>query len=556
MRIGIFICHCGHNIKSTVDIDKIKEFFTGSINITSVLDYPFLCSEPGQALIKNSIKNDKLERVVIAACTKSLHQDMFKSLVRNAGLNPFLLRRIGIREHCSWVGDDIEKNTVKAIKLIKAGIYSLAHYESLEEKLVEVNKSVLILGGGISGMSAAIFLARSGMEVYIAEKENELGGHLRHIKEIWPVRKQGREIIDKMKMTLKELKNVNIFTSSRLISFCGSFGNYQATLETPEGEKKITIGGLIVAIGFSPFDPSTKPELQYGIDKRIITTLDFENNMNISFKEGDRVAILHCIGSRDDSIGKTYCSRVCCINAIKTANYIKSQNKNTYVESFYMDVRSHPRGGEEFYEDTQEKGVFFTRANISEIIPEKTGVILRGEDTLLGMPFEREFDLVILSIGLSYPEDGHEIANLLKITLDKDGFFLEAHPKLRPYDTALKGIFIAGSCSGPKDMEESINHGRASAVKLYGLLNLGYTFVEPFIANVDTKRCSGCRVCEQVCVAKAINFDGNLHIVRVEEAACMGCGLCNATCPSSAISLKGYFDSFITDEISGLLEIA
>lgn len=555
MKTGIFICHCGHNIKGTVDIERLKEYFTGLDNVTSVEDYPFMCSEPGQALIKNNIEKYGLERVIISACTKALHQDMFKNLVKEGGLNPFLLRRVSIREHCSWTGEDKEKNTLKAIRLIKAGIYTGSHYEPLEEKQVSVNKSALIIGGGISGMSAAAYLARTGMDVYLVEKQDELGGHVRLIGDVWPVRIRGREITEGIAEELKGMENVHIFTSSRLVSFGGSFGNYEATIETPEGEKKIIVGGVIVAIGFNAFDPTIKPELQYGKDTRVVTTLEMEEGIrDLSLKEGARVAILHCIGSRDETIGRLYCSRICCINAIKTAQIIRERIKDSYVESFYMDVRSHPRGGEEFYEDTQEKGVFFTRASISEIIPETHALVLRGEDTLLGIPFEREFDLVVLSIGMSPPEDNQKIAGLLKITLDKDRFFLEAHPKLRPYDTALKGIFIAGTCSGPKDMEESINHGRASAVKLYGLLNLGYTFIEPFVAYVDEKRCSGCRMCEQACVAKAIKFDENLHIVRVEEAACMGCGLCNATCPSSAISLKGYKDTMIDDEISALIE--
>jgi len=233
---------------------------------------------------------------------------------------------------------------------------------------------------------------------------------------------------------------------------------------------------------------------------------------------------------------------------------IRERYADSYVESFYMDMRAHPRGAEEFFEDTQEKGVLFTRGNIGEIVPAPTGVLLKGEDTLLGETFEREFDLVVLSIGMSYPVDSQKLATLLKISLDKDRFFLEAHIKLRPFDTAVKGIFIAGSCSGPKDMEESINHGRASALKLYGLLNLGYAFVDPFISFVDPKRCSGCRMCEQACFSKAIKYDEEKKVVHVEEAACQGCGLCNATCPSSAISLRGYYDAILDDEISAFLE--
>jgi heterodisulfide reductase subunit A len=506
-------------------------------------------------MIRESIEKQGLDRVLIASCTPSLHGELFKDLLKKSELNPFLLRRVSIREHCSWVGDDVETNTEKAKRLILAGLYSAAHYVPLEEKVVDVTKSALVIGGGVSGLSAALFLSKMGMQVYLIEKEAELGGHVRALNNIWPAGRDGQDVIDEMVRELDGRENVEIFTSTNIKAFEGFFGNYEVTLDTPKGERKLTAGGAIVAIGFSPFDPSIKPELSYGKDERIITTLEFEEKAStLNLPEKPRIAVLHCVGSRDEQIGKPYCSRVCCINALRVADAIKNKYADSYVESFYMDVRAHPRGGEEYFEDTQEKGVLFTRANVAEVTSMPSGVMIRGEDTLFGEAFEREFDLVVLSIGMSPPADNKLISSLLKITLDKDKFFLEAHIKLRPFDTAVKGIFIAGSCSGPKDVEESINHGRASAVKLFGFLNLGYAFVDPFISWVDPKRCSGCRMCEQACVAKAIKYDEEKRVVHVEEAACMGCGLCNATCPSSAIGLKGYIDCMIDDEISAFLE--
>jgi heterodisulfide reductase subunit A2 len=555
VKTGIFICHCGHNIKHTIDVKGLADYFRKFLTVTVSEDYPFVCSEPGQDLIRESIEKHGLDRVIIASCTPSLHGELFKDVLKKSNLNPFLLRRVGIREHCSWVGDDIEENTEKARRLILSGLYGASHYVPLEEKVVDVTKSALVIGGGVSGLSAATFLARMGIHVYLVEKGPELGGHVRNLKNVWPGGEDGSTIIANMVSDLEAAENVELFTSTTIDSFEGFFGNYEATLNTPVGEKKITAGGVIVAIGFSPFDPRLKPELNYGNDERIITTLDFEkSNSTLSLPDNPRVAILHCVGSRDEQIGKPYCSRVCCINALRVGNAVKDKYKDSYIESFYIDVRAHPRGGEEYFEDTQERGVLFTRSNIAEIIPTPKGLLIRGEDTLFGEPFEREFDLAVLSIGMSSPEDSKLISSLLKITLDKDKFFLEAHIKLRPFDTAVKGIFIAGSCSGPKDVEESINHGRASALKLYGFLNLGYAFVDPFISSVDPKRCSGCRMCETACVAKAIKFDEEKRVVHVEEAACMGCGLCNATCPSSAISLIGYVDSIIDDEISALVE--
>jgi heterodisulfide reductase subunit A2 len=556
MKTGIFICHCGHNIKHTIDVKKVSEFFRKFPGVTVSEDYPFVCSEPGQDMISENIEKQGLNRVIIASCTPSLHGELFKDLLKKSDLNPFLLRRVSIREHCSWVGDDIDKNTEKAKRLILAGLYSSAHYVPLEEKIVDVTKSALVIGGGVSGLSAALFLSKMGMQVYLIEKESELGGHVRILKNVWPTDRDGASIINEMVKDLENRSNVDIYRSSTISAFEGFFGNYVITLNTPEGEKKLTAGGAVLAIGFSPFNPSIKPELNYGKDKRIITTLEFEHNFDaLNLPEKPRVAILHCVGSRDEQIGKPYCSRVCCVNALRVGNAIKDKYKDSYVESFYIDMRAHPKGGEEFFEDTQEKGVLLTRANIGEVVPGPSGVMVRGEDTLFGEAFEREFDLVVLSIGMSCPEDSKLIATLFKITLDKDKFFMEAHIKLRPFDTAVKGIFIAGSCSSPKDVEESINHGRASAVKLFGFLNLGYAYVDPFISYVNAKRCSGCRMCEKACVANAIKYDEEKRVVHVEEAACMGCGLCNATCPSSAVGLKGYIDDMIDDEISAFTEL-
>ncbi|MGA3175150.1 MAG: CoB--CoM heterodisulfide reductase iron-sulfur subunit A family protein [Syntrophorhabdales bacterium] len=555
MKTGIFICHCGHNIKHTVDVGKLRDYFGRFPNVVVSSDYPFVCSEPGQDMIRESIEKEGLDRVVIASCTPSLHDELFKDLVRKASLNPHLLRRVGIREHCSWVGDDISRNTEKAIRLIKAGLYAAAHYVPLEEKQVEVVKSALIVGGGVSGLSAALFLSNMGIQVYLVEKEPVLGGRVRMLRDIWPVRKDGEAVIAPMEAALRARDNVEIFTSASLVGFEGAFGNYRATLRGLSGERGITVGGCIVAIGSAPFDATIKPELGYGRDERIMTTVDFEEKAGrLPLPPKPRVAILHCVGSRDEQIGRPYCSRICCINALRVAESLKERYKDSYVESFYMDVRAHPRGGEEFFEDTQAKGVLFTRCSVAEIIPGRDGLSVRGEDTLLGEPFERKFDLAVLSVGISPPPDGPAVSSLMKIALDKDRFFLEAHVKLRPYDTAVKGIFIAGACSGPKDMEEAINHGRASAVKLFGFLSAGFATVDPYVAVVDGKRCSGCRMCEKACVAKAIKYDEAARVVHVEEAACMGCGLCNSTCPSSSISLRGYGDSAIDDEIAALVE--
>jgi heterodisulfide reductase subunit A len=341
MRAGVFICHCGHNIKQTVDVARLRDYFAAMPNVVVSADYPFVCSEPGQDLVRESIEKEGLDRVVIASCTPSLHEGLFRDLVRKANLNPYLLRRVGIREHCSWVGDDVEKNTGKAIRLIRAGLYAAAHALPLEEKEVEVAKSALVIGGGVSGLSAALFLTAMGMNVYLVEKGEHPGGHVRACRDIWPVRRDGGAITARMEEELRSRPNVEIFASATVTSFDGTFGGYRAVVETPAGAREITAGGCIVAVGFAPFDARLKPELAYGRDPRVMTTVEFEEaGASLSLPRTPRVAILHCVGSRDEQVGRPYCSRICCINALRAADAIKARCGDAYVESFYMDMRA------------------------------------------------------------------------------------------------------------------------------------------------------------------------------------------------------------------------
>ncbi len=552
MKIGLFLCHCGHNVKGTVDVAYLSQYFKDYPHVKVSCDYPFLCSKPGQEMIKEAVIKHGVDRIVIAACAPSLHFELFRQVIKEAGLNPYMLKRVSIREHCSWIGSDPIKNTKKALKLIKAGLHSVWHAIPFEEKKVEIERSCLVLGGGVAGLSASSFLSQMGIKVYLVEKGGELGGNLKALKNIWPGEKSASHILQILISRLNK-EYVDIFTGAEIESVDGHFGNYRVQLNVRGKRKELKVGGIIVAIGCTPFDPSLKRDIPYGRDRRIVTTLDLERVSELSLPSHPRIAILHCVGSRDETIGRAYCSKICCMNGLKAAYDLKRSYPDSYVESFYMDVRAHPRGGEEFYEKVQEKGVIFTRSNVPEIIPKKEGILLRGEDTLTGETFEREFDLVVLSLGIGPPEDGKKISQILKIPLDKDGFFLEAHPKMRPFDTPIKGIFIAGGCSGPKDVEESITQGRAAAFKLFSLINMGYALIEPQVATVFTERCSGCRLCERVCPASAIVYDHRSRVIRIEEAQCAGCGLCASICPSSSITLTGYTDAQIIDEQRALL---
>lgn len=555
MKAGVFICHCGHNIASTVDVERLKGYFKKVPSVASCVDYTFLCSEPGQRLIREEVKGKKLERVIIGACTPSLHIGLFRDVLRKAGLNPYLLKVASIREHCSFVGEDIRKNTEKAKRLILSALYGASHLQPLMERRVQVQKSALIIGGGVAGLSAALFLSRRGIVVYLVEKENRLGGQMRRLRWVWPKGTSGEEIVSSFEKELLMRENFFLKSSSRVKRVEGFFGDYTVTVETPGGEERLKVGGIIIAVGVRPFEARHRSELAYGKDRRILTTLDVEEWIqSAGVGKRPRVAILHCVGSRDERVGRPYCSKICCLNALRVAEMIKQAHPEAYVESFYTDMRAHTKGAEEFYEELQGKGVIFTRASISELVPTGEGVLVRGEDTLLSEVFERVFDLVVLSVGMVPAEDAKYLASILHIPLDKDGFFLEAHPKLRPLESPVRGIFLAGSASGPKDAEESIVHGRASAAKLFSLLRKGQTFLDPFVASVWERRCSGCRMCESVCIFRAISWDEERRKAKVQQAACTGCGLCASLCPSSAITLLGSEDRMVCDEIGGLLE--
>jgi heterodisulfide reductase subunit A len=554
MRVGIFICHCGHNIKSNVDVEALRRYFEGLPSVATSLDYTFFCSEPGQRMIKEEIERKGLERVVIAACTPSLHTGLFREVLRKAGLNPYLLKVASIREHCAFVGEDVQGNTEKAKRLILSALYASTQLMPAQERKVDVVRSAAVLGGGVAGLSAALFLGERGLQVYLLEKEAELGGTVKRLKSIWPSGISGEKLISSLEWQVLNHRNVVVRTSGRLLGLEGSFGDYSLLMQTERGEERFRAGGIIVAIGARPFNPRGRKELWYGKDERILTTSDVEEGSRLRLKEGAKVAILHCVGSRDETIGRPYCSKICCVNALRVARMVKEVHPEAHVECFYMDMRAHPKGAEELYEQLQREGVIFTRAAISEVVPLREGVVLRGEDTFLSQVFEKVFDWVVLSCGLVPAEDAREIASLLHVPLDKDGFFLEAHPKLRPLESPVKGILLAGSASGPKDIEESIASGRACAARLFTLLSKGYTLLDPFFASVSEKRCSGCRVCEAVCVFRAIRWDEERRKVRVDEAACAGCGLCASLCPSSAIGIKGAEDGIVCEEVSGLLE--
>jgi heterodisulfide reductase subunit A len=631
MKIGVYICHCGINIAATVDVQRVMEFAKTLPQVAVARTYQYMCSDPGQDLIKTDIKNFGLDRVVVAACSPRMHEVTYRKAIRSAGVNAYFFEMANIREQCSWVHPDKGEGTKKAMELVASAVAKVSLHEPLEENEVSVTPRVLVIGGGIAGIQASLDIARSGFEVYLVEKSPSLGGHLAQLDRTFPDLEETSSIL---LPRLKELGShplVHLITYSEVEEIEGFVGNFKVTVRQnpryvssekcnlckkceavcpvavpsefnmglaerkaiylsspyavpptylidsehclslqkkecgkcreicPEGaiqfeevgiDFQIDVGSIIVATGYDPFDPRLKPEFGYGRYKNVITGLEFERlasadgptqgKILVDGKEPKNIVFVQCVGSRDKTVGNEYCSRVCCMYTAKQAHLIKDRLPEARVTICYIDIRAFGKGCEQFYEQVQKKRVLYRKGIPSEIYLRSGRLVVKAEDELLGEPYEEEADLVVLATGLTQRKDGDRLRSLLKLSRSPDHFYLEAHPKMRPLDTATDGIFLAGTCQGPKDISDTLAQAHGTASRATTPLFAGRVKIEPITAVVDCLMCAGCGLCEQVCEFRALKIDPYRKVMTVNEALCKGCGACNATCPSGAISLRHF----------------
>ena len=549
-RVGVYVCHCGINIAATVDVAAVAQFASGLPGVVVTRHYTYMCSDPGQVLIKQDIADLNLNRVVVASCSPLMHEPTFRATVTDGGLNPYCFEMANIREQCSWVHPNEMTTTLKAMQLVASAVAKAARLEPLQVRQVPVTPAALVIGGGIAGLESALDIAEAGFEVTLVEKDSRLGGHAARLYSTFPSLEGAPGMINPVIEQVQNHPRIRVLLGAQVAEVGGYVGNFNVKVRQGEAEIETVVGAIVVATGFEAFDARRKPEYGYGQYPQVITTLDFEQLLAGEIKIGERVpqkvAFIQCVGSRDQTLGNPYCSRVCCMVTAKQARLVKQKLPQAEVNVFYMDVRTFGKGFEEFYDQAREDGVLYRRGNPSEIIRRGERVVVRAEDTLLGEPVEVEADLVVLAVGMTPRADTDAVAGLLKLARSADGFFLEAHPKLRPVDTALAGLYLAGACQGPKDITDTVSQARAAAAAALILLMRGQVPVEAATSFVEEDLCAGCGQCAQVCSFSALSLHPVRGVMTVNPVLCQGCGACAAACPSGAINVHHFtFEQFM-----------
>jgi heterodisulfide reductase subunit A len=656
-KIGVYICHCGVNIAGVVDIEDVTEYVVGLQNVALAKHYVYMCSQPGQTMIKEDIKEHGLNRVVVASCSPRMHELTFRRVIEEGGLNPYLFEMANIREHCSWVHpDEPEKATKKAKDLIRMSVAKARLLEPLERREVEVTKRVLVIGAGVAGMRAALDLADRGFDIHLIEKAPSIGGRTAQLGKLYPTEEPAPDILKPLMKAVFFHPKIKLLTNSKVSSVDCFIGNFKAKItikpryvtekcdacgkcevkcpiEVPDefnfglGKRKaiflpfqaaaprryvvddencnrcgecvkacrkeainlkeqqeefeVNVGAIITATGHDLYDP---PEGEYGykVYKNVITMPQLERLMSkngptegqLSFNGSTpkNVVFISCVGSRQEpgvykpikekQALNRYCSRVCCTAALKNAITIREIYPTTRVYYLERDIRTFGRGHEDYYRKAGMARILFIKYR-PEAPPTVSGNpngltvtvqdILTNNETLV-IPA----DLVVLNVGMIPRTDASDLQSKLKIARGVDGFFQEAHAKLRPLDTDIDGIYLAGTAQGPKDVTDSVAMGSAAAAKAAIPLAKGKVELEPTVAYVDLPKCGGCAMCIGVCDFKALRIEEHEEEETIKkrpivnEALCKGCGVCAATCPARAIYMK----HFTSDQISAMIDAA
>ncbi len=656
-KIGVYVCHCGLNIAGVVDVEKIVEYAKNLPDVAIAKHYAYVCSEPGQRMIQEDIREHGLDRIVIATCSPRMHEETFRKAIEQAGLNPYILEIVNLREHCSWPhSEEPEKATEKAKELVRMGIARVRLLEPLERRKVSAEKSVLVVGGGIAGIQASLDSANAGLKVYLVEKAPSIGGRMAQLDKTFPTLDCSACILTPKMVDVAKHPNIKLFTNAEVTNVKGFVGNYEVSvlkkpryvdedrcvgcelctkvcpvkvpdkfneslsqtraisiysphavpkiatidpnhclrlkhnkdvcgkcLETCEPKAinfeqqpetiQLKVGAIVIATGSEVFDASRMPEFGYGRFQNVISNIEFERISDASGPTGGKIlcpkngkppktiVFIQCVGSRDKRFHE-YCCRVGCMVSLKQAILAHEKlGKNVSIYICFNDLRAFGKGYEEFYRRARDLDINFVAGLPSEIRNAANGSLYfdvydRGTNKL----FEMHSDLVVLANGLVPSSDIGKISELFHASRSADGFLLEAHPKLRPLESPTVGVFLAGTCQGPKDIPDTVAQASGVAAKIIDLLWSGEIELEPLKAVVNKDLCSGCRICESVCPYVAIEMKteivDKIERLRAEvvEAMCQGCGLCASACPVDAIKMQHYTGEQILAQVHAVFE--
>lgn len=648
-RIGVYVCHCGLNIAGTVNCEEVTRFAAALPYVIVAKDNRYACSDQGQELIKNDIKEHTLSRVVVASCSPRLHEPTFRKMCEKAGLNKYLFEMANIREHCSWVHlHDKEAATEKAKDLVRAAVAKVALLEPAIETEVPILRKALVIGGGVAGIQAALDLADTGYKVYLVEREPSIGGRMAQIDKTFPTMDCSICILAPKMSDVGHHPNIELLTNSEVQEVKGYIGNFKVkvlkkpryvtddcsacndcseacpvtapnefdiglvtrkAIYTPFAQAvpstyiidreiclnkegvmacdkcikacerlaidfdmkpeplELEVGTIIVATGADVYDPS--PLLNYGYTHypNVLTSLEFERLINAGGPSGgnlirpsdmkipESVAFIQCVGSRSKK-GNFYCSNVCCMNTIKDSLLIKEHWPDVKIYVFYVDIRAFGKGFEDLYRRAREEGVIFIRGLPAEVIEDRktNNLWLIGENTLQKELYKVKTGMVILSVGIEPCHDSDVIQRLFTLSRTPDGFFMEAHPKLKPVDAPTGGVFLAGCAESPKDIRDSVTQASAAAARAGILMAQGKVTVEAITPEPIPENCTVCGLCARVCPYNAIVVDKERKLVEIIEAACAGCGTCGAECQFEALHMRHFTNAQIIAQIDALTE--
>jgi heterodisulfide reductase subunit A len=553
-RVGVYVCHCGGNISDVIDVKKLADGLREFHDVEISREFVFMCSDAGQKMIIEDIKEGKVNCVVVAACSPALHELTFRKALQRAGLNPFLYEHVNIREQCSWVHKkEPEAAAGKAELLIRAGVEKVIRQDPLESIMVEAQKRTLVVGGGPAGMRSAIALADRGLSVALVERNNKLGGRLSELETLYPTDRSAAELRSWLETEVNQRSAITTYLADEVAEVTGFVGNFDVTLKQGATFK---VGAIILATGsrsYQPFEGEfgyrknpnvvTLPELNAILEKQSGTTLSHNGRVVRS------VAFIHCVGSRQkegvhtpqaDGKLNEYCSRVCCSATLHSLNRLRARFPDIALYDLYRDIRTYARHTEEgLYEKASRNGVTFFRYTEDELPKVEDNAIIVRDVLTWNEELEVQADLIVLATGL-LPTPVQSLVEKLKLPVGADRFLLEAHPKLRPVEVANNGMYLAGTCQAPMDLTEASAAAAAASSKAAILLGKDAIALDPYVANVREDRCDGCKLCLPECSYSGAIVMNDKGKATVNAALCKGCGACVAVCPTRALDLKGW----------------